>query len=148
MKTLAKENKDLKDTLDGYENRPRRTTLRVLGVPEDSEWGLCPLKFMSELLVKGLNNESFTKPPELESCHRALVAKPTPGAQPRPFILCFHRYQERERVLLLAIPKHQLSYEGMKILVFPDYSAWLVAKCSDYKKGKTQLYKKGIKFSL
>lgn len=148
MKALAKENEDLKDTLDGYENRQRHMNLRVLGVPEDSERGLCPLKFMSELLVKALNDESFTKPPELERCHRALAAKPSPGARPRSFILCFNCYQERERVLQLAIRKRQLSYEGKKILVFPDYSARLVAKRSAYKKVKTQLYEKGIKFSL
>lgn len=71
----------------------------VLGVPEDSERGQCPQKFMSELLVKALNAESFTKPQELERCHRALMAKSSTDARPRPFILCFHRYQERERVL-------------------------------------------------
>ena len=148
MQDLAKENEGLKDTLDGYENRQRRMNLRVLGVAEDSERGQCPLKFMSELLVKVLNDENFTKPPELERCHRALMAKPNPDARPRPFILCFHRYQERERVLQLAIQKRQLSYEGKKILVFPDYSARLAAKRSAYKKVKAQLYEKNIKFSL
>ena len=73
MKVLAKENEGLKDTLDGYANRQRRMNLRVLGVPEGSEKGLCPLKSMYEFLVKVLNDESFTKPPELERCHRALT---------------------------------------------------------------------------
>ncbi|KAL7385372.1 hypothetical protein ABVT39_020746 [Epinephelus coioides] len=148
VQDLAKENEGLKDTLDGYENRQRRMNLRVLGVAEDSERGQCPLKFMSELLVKVLNDESFTKPPELERCHRALMAKPSPDAHPRPFILCFHRYQERERVLQLAIKKRQLSYGGKKILIFPEFSARLVAKRSSYKKVKAQLHEKDIKFSL
>lgn len=122
MQDLTKENEGLTDTLDGYENRQRRLNLRVLGVAEDSEREQCPLKFMSELLVKVLNDESFTKPPELERGHRALMAKASPDAHPRPFILCFHHYQERERVLQLAIQKRQLSYEGKKILIFPNFS--------------------------
>lgn len=146
VQDLTKENEGLKDTLDGYEKR--RLNLRVLGVAEDSEQGQCPLKFMSKLLVKVLNDESFTKPLELERCHRALMAKPSPDAHPRPFTLCFHRYQERERVLQLAIEKWQLSYEGKKILIFPDFSAQLVAKCSAYEKVKSKLYEINIKFSL
>lgn len=144
---LAKENEELKDTLDGYENRQRRSNLRVLGIPEDSERGQCPLKFMSELLVKALNDSSFTKPPELERCHRA-GAKPGAGARPRPFVMCFHRYPEKEQVLQLAIQKRQLSYEGKKILIFPDYSTRLATKRGAYKKVKTRLYERGIKFSL
>lgn len=128
VQDLAKENEGLKDTLDGHENRQRRMNLRVLGIAEDSEHGQCPQKFMSELLVKVLNNESFTRP--------------------RPFILCFHRYQEREQVLQLAIQKRQLSYGGKKILIFPDLGARLVAKRSTYKKVKAQLHERDIKFSL
>lgn len=144
VQNLTKENEGLKDTLDGYENRQRRLNLRVLGVAGDSKRGQCPLKCMSELLVKVLNDESFTKPPELERCHRALMDKPSPDVCPRPFILCFHRYQERERVLQLVIQKRQLSYEGKKILIFPDFSARLVAKRIAYKKVKSKLYKNNI----
>lgn len=49
-------------------------------------------------------------------------------------------------MLQLAIQKHQLFYEGKKILIFPDYSARLMAKRSAYKKVKAQL--RDIKFSL
>lgn len=76
------------------------------------------------------------------------MARPSPNARPRPFILCFHCYQERERVLQLAMQKRQLSFEGKKIHIFPDFSARLVAKRSTYKKVKVQLYEKDIKFSL
>ena len=112
VRDLTKENNGLRDVLDGYENRQRRLNLRVLGVGEDSEWRQCPLKFMSELLVKVLDDESLSKPPELERCHRALMLKPSPNAHPQPFILCFHRFQERERVLQLAIKKRQLFYKN------------------------------------
>lgn len=148
VRDLTKENNGLRDMLDGYENRQRCTNLRVLGVAEDSERGKCPLKFMSELLVKVLNDDSSSKAPELERCHRALMPKPSPDANPRPFIFCFHRFQERERVLQLAIQKRQLFYEGRKIFIFPDLSARLAAKRSVYKKVKSQFYEKGVKFSL
>ncbi|CAM4605252.1 unnamed protein product [Leuciscus chuanchicus] len=148
VRDLTKENNDLRDMLDGYENRQRRTNLRVLGVAEDSERGKCPLKFMSELLVKVLNDDSLSKAPELERCHRAPMPKPSPDANPLPFILCFHCFQERERVLQLAIQKRQLFYEGRTIFIFPDLSARLAAKCSTYKKVKSQFYEKGVKFSL
>lgn len=148
VRGLTKENNGLRDMMDGYENRQRRLNLRVLGVGEDSERGQCPLKFMSELLVKVLDDASLSKPPELDRCHRALMPKPSPNERPRPFILCFHRFQDRERVLQLAIKKRQLFYEGKKILIFQDLSARLAARRSAYKKVKSQLYEKGIKFGL
>lgn len=113
LKSTMKENKGLKDKMDRYENRQRHLNLRVLGVTKGSEQGQCPRKFMSEL-PKVLNDENLTKPPELERCHRALTSKPSSDTHPRPFTLCFHLYQEREKVLQLAIQKQQLSYEGKK----------------------------------
>lgn len=151
VRDLTKENNGLRDMLDGYENRQRRTNLGVLGVAEVSERGKCPLKFMSELLVKVLNDDSLSKAPELERCHRAPMPKPSPDANLRPFILCFHcfhRFQERERVLQLAIQKRQLFYEGRATFIFPDLRARLAAKRSAYKKVKSQIYEKGVKFSL
>ncbi len=118
MSDLKKENNSLRDSLDGYEIRQRCLNLCVMGIGEDSEWEQCPLKFMSELLVKVLDDESISKPPELERCHRAVMPKLTPNACPRPFIVCFHRFQERERVLQLARKRHQLVYEGKKIFFF------------------------------
>lgn len=147
MTGLKSENDGLKDKLDDYENRARRCNLRVIGVPENCE-GQSPLTFMSEFLVKILNDDSFTKPPELDRAHRALMPKPASGERPRPFILCFHRYQEKNRVLQLAIQKRQLMYDGKKIFIFQDLSPRLASKRNAFKKVKSLFYEKGIKFSM
>lgn len=76
MLDLKKENNGLRELLDGYENQAKRLNLSVIGIGEESEQEQCPLKFKSNLLVKLLDDESLSKLPEFERCHRALMFKP------------------------------------------------------------------------
>lgn len=119
----------------------------MIGVPEGSE-GQSPLKFMSELLVEVLNDESFTKLPVLDRAHRAPMPKPGRGDRPRPLILCFHCYQEKKCVLQPAIEKRQLFYQGKKIFIFQDLSSRQTRKRNAYKRVKPLLCEKGIKFGM
>ena len=53
--------------LDDLENRSRRANLRILHIPEGSEDGKDPVKFMSELLMQVMGPDVFTAPPTGES---------------------------------------------------------------------------------
>lgn len=144
---LKASNETLLDRLDDLENRSRRANLRIINVPEDSESGTDMVKFTSELLKDVLGEQVFEKHPELERAHRALAPKPRDGQPPRPIIVCFHRYQEKERTLQWA-RKHELQYRGKIIRFYPDLSAALSRKRAAFKNVKTKLYQKGIRFRL
>ena len=66
IKMLQTQNQSLLTQLDDRENRSRRADLRILHIPEGSEDGKDPVKFMSELLMQVMGPDVFTAPPELE----------------------------------------------------------------------------------
>lgn len=102
VKMLEAQNKSLQDRLDDLENRARRVNLRIINIPEGSEKGRDLTEFISDLLMENLGAGVFTRPPDLERAHRSLAPKPGPGGRPRPFVICFHRFQEREKVFRWA----------------------------------------------
>ncbi|KAL0173576.1 hypothetical protein M9458_029544 [Cirrhinus mrigala] len=142
---LKATNEALLDRLDDLENRSRRANLRIINVPEDSEIGTDMVKFTSDLLKDVMGVQVFEKPPELERAHRALAPEPRDGQAPRPIIVCFHRYQEKERALRWA-RQHELQYQGKTLRFYPDLSVALSKKRATFKNIKTMLYQKGIRF--
>lgn len=147
VESLQAQNKVLQDRLDDLENRSRRVNLRIINVPEGSEAGRDPVEFMSGLLMECLGSDVLTKPPELERAHRSLAPKPKPGGNPRPFVVCFHRFPEKEKVLRWA-RQHQLKYRGATLRVYPDLSAVTAKKRAAFNGIKQALYQKGVKFRL
>lgn len=142
---LKTTNEALLDRLDDLENRSRRANLRIINVPEDSEIGKDMIKFTSDLLKDVMGDQVFEKPPELERAHRGLAPKPRDGLPPRPIIVCFHRFQEKERALRWA-RQHELQYGGKTLRFYPDLSTALSKKRAAFKNIKTMLYQKGIRF--
>lgn len=147
VEKLQQENKELNEKTDDLENRSRRNNLHVIGLPEDYEGGAVSA-FMSKFLVDLLQDDSFKTPPELDRAHRTLRAKPTDGERPRPIIIRFLRFQQREQVLTITRRKGQLIYQGHRIFIFPDLSNALAKKRATFNPVKSRLYQRGIKFSL
>ena len=147
VKLLQAQNKSLQDRLDDLENRSRRANLRIINIPEGSEKSRDPTDFISDLLMELAGPDIFTKPPDLDRAHRSLGAKPGPGGKPRPFVIRFHRPQEREKVLRWA-RQHEIKYRGEILRVYPDVSANTAKKRAAFGKIKQALYQKGVKFRL
>lgn len=145
---LEKEKGELLAKTEDLENRSRRNNLRVIGLPEGAESRTGASAFMSRFFVEVLQDETFTKPPELDRAHRALRERPADHERPRAMYVRFLRYQEKEQVLAIARKKGQLLYNGHKIFIFPDYSAALSKKRAAFNPVKAKLYKKGVKFFL
>ncbi|RXN31221.1 putative transposase element L1Md-A101/L1Md-A102/L1Md-A2 [Labeo rohita] len=101
INSLKAQNSLLMERLDDLENRSRRSNLRILNVPEGSESGKDPTLFVSEMLAEVML-EAFTSPPPLERAHRSLGPKPAAGNPARAFVMCFHRYRDRELALRWA----------------------------------------------
>lgn len=69
VKLLQAQNKALKDRLGNLENRFRRISLCIINMPEGSETGQDPIKFISDLLMErlGLRARESTSLPCLQT---------------------------------------------------------------------------------
>lgn len=76
-----------------------------------------------------------------------LGPKPAEGRPPRPFILCFHRYREKDLTLKWS-RQHQVNYEGIILRIYPDLSTTLAKNRSTFSGVKQALYQKGGQFRL
>ncbi|KAG7271333.1 hypothetical protein CRUP_037282 [Coryphaenoides rupestris] len=73
---------------------------------------------------------------ELDRAHRSLGSKPPHGS--RPFIVRFHKYAQKECVLLWAKETRDVSYQGHPIRIFEDFSAALAKKRATFNKVKSR----------
>lgn len=143
---LQEQNAMLLDRLEDLENRSRRANLRILNVPEDSEKGQSPVKFVSDMLMEAMP-DVFDTPPELERAHRSLADKPSEEDPPRPFIVCFHKFQEKENTLHFA-RAHDVQFRGISLRIYPDWTRALAKRRAEFKDVKRLLYQKKVWFRL
>lgn len=130
------------------ESRSRRNNIRIIGLPESIE-GPRPTEFFSNLLVELLGDEVLHSPPELDRAHRSLVAKPRPGAKPRPVIIRLHRYQTKELIIREARKKRgSLQYQGAAVQIFEDYTPEVMEQRLKYRDIMAKLYNLGLKPAL
>lgn len=96
IKTLRTQNATLLDRIKDLENRSHRANLRIVNVPEDSEGVEDTVKFVLNMLMEIMGNALFESAPALERAHRVGKKPEKPGLPLRPFVVCFHRFQEKE----------------------------------------------------
>ncbi|KAL7878759.1 hypothetical protein AOLI_G00097330 [Acnodon oligacanthus] len=139
---LKAANAALIDRADDLENRSRRASLRIVNVPEGIERGTDMVEFAADLLKEIMGDQpGIVRGP--------VVARGPCSAQvwPRPVVVCFHRYQEKERSLRWA-RQHQMQHKGKPLRIYPDLSAGLSKKRAAFKNIKAALYEGGIQFRL
>uniref|UniRef100_H3AWL7 L1 transposable element RRM domain-containing protein n=1 Tax=Latimeria chalumnae TaxID=7897 RepID=H3AWL7_LATCH len=136
----------LAQRLDDQENRARRNNLRILGFPEHIEKGK-PIQFLQDALPKLLGLADGTQL-EMERAHRTLAPRPEAGQRPRPFIVRFLKFQEKEMIIRKAKERGALDWEGNKILIFPDLSKELQEKRKRFLDVKKQQRDHGVEYGL
>ena len=107
-----------------------------------------PVSFFSQLLRDVFGHDTFPSAPELDRAHRSLAPKPGPGGRPRPVILYFHRYQNKELVVREARKRGDLKYRNILFRIYEDYPPEVVGKWKEYRSVMSSLYKMGLKPSL
>lgn len=146
-KTLDSENRRIKEKMDDLENRSRRNNLRIIGIPEGAE-GSQPTMFMESFFTELFGASKLPSPPEIERAHRAPIPKPQPGAQSRPMLVRFLRFQAKEEILRLSRQQGQLLYKNSRVHIFPDLSAELRNRRNEFKSVKLKLHEAGLKFRM
>lgn len=110
VKTLEKENTNLKAWAEDAENRSRRSNLRF--IPERAEANDI-LGFMRHLVPQLLGEANFSTPPLIERCHRTAVRDNFRAKGPRPILVKFHYFQDKLKILKLSREKKEpLQYKG------------------------------------
>lgn len=99
------------------------------------------------MLKEVMGTEVFDEPLILERAHRSPGQKPTVGHKPQPFVVCFHRFQNKERLLRWS-RSHEIQYKGNAVRIYPDLRASLSKKRASYNSIKQSLYQKKIRFQL
>ena len=113
--------KNLELKAEDAEGRSRRNNLQIVGIPEGTE-GTNPTSYISDWIRSWVPSDVLSNCFVLERVHRALVARPPPGAPPRPFIARLLNYADRDAVLRAARSKENVECGGNRVLLFPDYT--------------------------
>lgn len=145
--SLQKQNAALLDRIEGLENRSRRHNLRIVNVLEGSEGNQDTVAFMSKMLMELTGENLFDSAPVLERAHRVGNAPATAAQNPRTFLVCFNRFQDKERLLNFA-RQNTLQYKNVTVRIYPDFSTSVSKKRKGFNDIKHALYSKGIKFRL
>ncbi|KAL1248893.1 hypothetical protein QQF64_022211 [Cirrhinus molitorella] len=113
---MAKDHKKMQEKCMDLENRSRRQNLRFVGAEAGN-----PVRFIKDLLLElfgtdGFGDSSMT----VDRAHRTLAPKPKLGERPRPLIVRFHYFSDKEKILKLSRNKGRLYYKGTPVHIFPE----------------------------
>lgn len=138
-----KTNQYILQTLDDLENRFRRSNLRFVGFPESlqapSILDLCS-KRIPELL-------GLPAPCPVERAHG--LGPPSPDrTTPRAVIAKYLNYADKSAILQKFRQHTPLMVDGVKILIFADYSKEVSNKCKAFQQICSGLFLQQIKFTL
>lgn len=127
------------------EDRERRCNLRIYGFPEKVE-NTDVTSFLRRVLPEILQCE-FEHGLEIERAHRAL-GPVTPGARPRPFVVRFLRFQEKEQVRRLAKERGEVRWKEHKISFYQDFSRATQTRRQAFAECKRLLHQAKIPFGI
>ncbi|KAJ4925278.1 hypothetical protein JOQ06_018013 [Pogonophryne albipinna] len=132
--TLEREVAVLKSKLETTNQVNDRLQLAVEDLVSQGMEGDDARLFMTTLFKKMVGDPQLDTL-ELDRAHRSLAPKPPQGS--RPLIVRFHKYAQKERVLLWARKSRDVSYQGHPIRIFEDFSATLAKKRAAFNKVKS-----------
>ncbi|KAE8281769.1 hypothetical protein D5F01_LYC19152 [Larimichthys crocea] len=142
---------ELSERADDLENRGRRKNIRIVGLPEEAE-GDDPTRFFETWLPQLLHIETKSGRVKLERAHRSLAPKPPTTQRPRPVLVRFHNYQDKQHVMNAAWEvgrKNQaLKHEDATVMIFQDFSASVLRRRKGYDAVKKQLRALGTDYRL
>ena len=150
MLALEKKVESLTDHIDELENRGQRKNIRVFNIPENTE-GKNALDFFELWLPTFLDMETKRGRVKLERAHRSLAPKPGHGQQPRPVIIRFHAFPDKQRVMAAVrrkAAKGDIALEGKKISFYNDLSAAVLRRRKEFTEAKQRLREIGAEYSM
>lgn len=107
--------------------------------------------FFGRWLPKAPNTETKTGRFKTERAHRSLAPKPLPQERPRPVVVRFHNFVDKQRVMNAAREigrKGQpLKHGNTTVMIFQDFSASILCKHKRFDEVKKRLRSLGAEYS-
>lgn len=147
IQVLKNQIQTMAEHIDDLENRGRRKNVRVIGLPEDAE-GSNPTKFFESWIPNLLGLETKVGRVKIERAHRTLAPKPGPNQRPRPVLIRFHNFADKQRVLDAARRSGTVKYQESSIMFFQDLSAAVLRKRKGFDDVKKRLWDIGAKYMM
>lgn len=151
---LEKQVHDMREHIDDLDNRGRRCNIRIVGLPEGSE-GSDPVKFFERWIPEFLQMDTKAGRLKLDRAHRSLALKPGTGQRPRPLIVKFHNFTDKQRVMEAArrLGSRRSNQEGTthkepRISFFNDYSVEVVRRRKAFDDIKARLRNMNMDYAL
>lgn len=143
---LQKSNTELVAKIDQLEGYSRRSNLRILGIPANSEQDQ-PVKFMEGFLRTVLELPDDYKL-EIERAHRVTTHFSQGSQRPPPFLVKFLSFPVKECLLRRAREKKDLFWgQGQhRILIFPDYTKSVVQQRKAFATARKLAREKHIEY--
>lgn len=140
-------NERLSAKVNDLEGHSRRNNIKIVGIPEGEESGR-PTEFVTGLIPKLFGASNFPKTVTVDRAHRVPLPRRNMDAKrPRTIIARIHFYQEKEQLLRLS-RNQELVYNGLRVFVFPDYTAEVTAQRRAFREVMNILREKKIAFTL
>ena len=150
LASLQKQVHDMREHIDDLDNRGRRCNICIVGIPEGSE-GSDSMKFLEIWVPEYLQMDTKAGRLMLDRAHRSLTLKPSAGQRPRPLIVKFHNFTDKQRVMEAAhwLGSHRSNQDDPtnkepRISFFNDYSAEVVRRRKDFDDINVRLRKMTI----
>lgn len=119
IQVLEHQVQSMTEHIDDLENRGRRKNVRIVGLPEEAE-GDNPIKFFESWIPNLLGLEMKASCVKIERAHRTLASKPGPNQRPRPVLIRFHNFADKQRVLDATRRSGTVRYQESSIMFFQD----------------------------
>lgn len=151
MKALESMVDYLSGHVDDLENRGRKKNIRIFGLPEGVE-GNDPTRFFESWLPEALQIKLKTGRIKLERKHCALAPKPSSMQRPRPVLVRFHNFQDKQQVMNksweLGKNNQAVKHGDSTVMLFQDLSAAVLRRRKEYDAVKKQLKSLGVECRL
>ena len=149
IKALEKQVREMAEHIDDLDNRGRRCNIRVVGLPENSE-GTRSVKFFEEWIPGYLQMDTKAGRVKLDRAHRSQAPIPGPNQRPRPVVIKFHNFTDKQRVMDAArnIGSDGSQHKGPKVSFFNDYSTTVVRRRKAFDEAKARLRRMKMDYAL
>lgn len=143
IKQLMKDQKEMTEKLEYFENKSRQHNIRIYGVKEGLE-GDDIIGFITSLLA-----EKLEIPPEaiqIAAAHRSLGPRPTQeDAAPRSLVVRFTQWNIRQKVLRAAWTKKEITIGQCRLYLSQDFSNKIYKERSRLLQLRKLLKEKNVK---
>uniref|UniRef100_H2N1V0 L1 transposable element RRM domain-containing protein n=1 Tax=Oryzias latipes TaxID=8090 RepID=H2N1V0_ORYLA len=147
IKALESQIQAMTEHVDDLENRGRRKNIRIIGLPEEAE-GSNPTRFFETWIPSLLGMEAKNGRVKIERAHRTLAPKPGPNQRPRPVLIRFHNFVDKQRVLDAARRNGSVKFQESNIMFFQDLSAAVMPKRKGFYEVKKHLRYTSAKYMM